>query len=329
MTMDDKFLYDARRPPRRAFADQLRGRLEGGAPMAPRRSPLRRTPAWAALAAGVAIAAASFTLPSVRASAQAFLDLFRVRNFAAVSVDPARLDQLDNGHVDLEQLLGNHVETLQEPGPPRVVSNAAAAAAASGMAVATPGLLPRGLQPDTVLVRGEGAARVTVDTAKLRELLTSLAITDVTIPPGIDGSRVTLRMPPAVHMLYRNAKLQAMLVQARSPEVSLPQGIDLAQLGEIGLRIVGLSRAEAHRFAGSIDWHSTVLVPVPANATSFSQVSVRGNRGLLITTTGEPRPGRGHWHQGAVLLWSDGDKVYGLMGNIGTMDLTQMANSVQ
>src|SRR5438552_467447 len=120
ITMDDKFLYDARRPPRREFAEQLRARLGGEALPAPHRATARHMPAWAGIAAAVAIGALAFALPSVRASAQAFLDLFRVRNFAAVPVDPARIDQLENGRLDLKQLLGDHVETLQEPGPPRV-----------------------------------------------------------------------------------------------------------------------------------------------------------------------------------------------------------------
>ena len=95
-------------------------------------------------------------------------------------------------------------------------------------------------------------------------------------------------------------------MQSRSPEVSLPPGADLAQLGEIGLRILGLDATEAHRFAGSIDWHSTFLVPVPAKEAEFRQVQVNGHPALLVTAKPDaqarPRkPGverEGRWHDG-------------------------------
>ena len=64
----------------------------------------------------------------------------------------------------------------------------------------------------------------------------------------------------------------------------MPTGLDLARVGEIGLRIAGLSPSEAHRFAQSVDWHGTLVVPVPADVSSFSEVSVHGHKGLLVET---------------------------------------------
>ena len=106
--------------------------------------------------------------------------------------------------------------------------------------------------------------------------------------------------------------------------MSMPAGMDLPVLGEIGLRILGLARDEAHRLAQAIDWHSTLLVPVPATATSFRQVEVRGARGLVIetTSTSERRPVN-------IVLWSEGGYAFCLRGQLGTVTLLQMANSVQ
>ena len=56
-------------------------------------------------------------------------------------------------------------------------------------------------------------------------------------------------MPPAVAVIYRAEGLRVGFIQAHSPEVSLPAGTDLARLGELGLRILGMPPAEAHRFA--------------------------------------------------------------------------------
>ncbi len=43
------------------------------------------------------------------------------------------------------------------------------------------------------------------------------------------------------------------LVQARAPEISFPAGLDLSTIAEIALRVLGIDRGEAHRFAQSVD----------------------------------------------------------------------------
>ena len=138
-----------------------------------------------------------------------------------------------------------------------------------------------------------------------------------------------MRTTPIVIQHFASAAgMRANLVQARSPEVSLPPGVDLSQLGEIGLRILGMEAAEAHRFAQRIDWHSTMIVPVPTDAGEFREVTVNGQHGLLITSSekGHEGPPRGPRN---MVLWADGQKVYGLMGSMGREELVQMANSVR
>ena len=331
--MDDKFLYDARREPAQDFTERLHESLRRqGAARTVRGSAWRGwRPVPVAASALVAIAAVLlFTIPSVRASAQAFLDLFRVRNFTAVTVDAARMQQLENGSIDLKGLLGgDHIETLKDPGPPQLYPDPRSAGSAAGIPVRVPSVLPRGLQVDSVVVQQEGLARLTVDLAKLREVIRSLGVDDASVPPSLDGARVTLRMPPAVGIQYRSGGLRVRLIQARSPEVTLPPGTDLAQLGELGLRVAGMSAAEAHRFAQSIDWHSTLLVPVPANVSSFREVQVQGNKALLVTTTGQDLgPHRHFGGSGSFLMWADGEMVYALCGNLGELELTEMANSL-
>jgi len=91
--MSDDFLSRFRDEPRREFAEDLKRRLREievaeGEPAAGRRGRAVPVLAGAAIAATVALA---FTLPPVRAAARNFLDLFRVKRFAAVPVDPDRL----------------------------------------------------------------------------------------------------------------------------------------------------------------------------------------------------------------------------------------------
>src|SRR5437867_1189458 len=97
--MNDELLYALRREPRPEFADGLRDRLAHQSQAAPRIAatwPVRRI---VTASAAAVVAALLFTLPAVRASAQAFLNLFRVVNFVAVPTDPDRLRLLGSPEV--------------------------------------------------------------------------------------------------------------------------------------------------------------------------------------------------------------------------------------
>ncbi|HVP40263.1 MAG TPA: hypothetical protein VMS93_13885 [Candidatus Saccharimonadales bacterium] len=331
--MSEDFMSKLRRDPPPELEAGLRERLRRQGPAGEGAGALLRRARFyrpaLAVAAAAAIVVAFVLSPALRASAQAFLDLFRVRNFAAITVDSGRLEQLNHTQLDVKSLLGDQVQELEKPGPPQVVPDAGAASAVAGFAVRTPVTLPTGLMPDTLLVRGRAVARVTVDARKLRQALEALGVSDVRLPDRLDGAQATVRVPPAVVIRYRQGKQVAVLMQAPSPVVELPPGLDLRQLGEIGLRVLGLSPEEAHRFAGTIDWRSTVLIPVPSNASSFREVDVHGQRGLLVTTTGAPTGTETGGRRGAVVMWSEGDRVYALAGNIASEDLLLMAGSLR
>src|SRR5262249_16485833 len=144
--MDDRFMHELEREPRPGFARALRERLRAveGNEAAPGRG-LARLAAILAPGLGVAAVASLFLFPSVRASAQAFLDLFRIRTFTAVTVDAARMRQLESGNLDLKSLIGEKVQTVKDPGPPRVVASAQLAGASAGYLVKVPTTLPAGL----------------------------------------------------------------------------------------------------------------------------------------------------------------------------------------
>ena len=324
MESDDKFLHSHRRDPAPGFARRLRETLREVEDPAPR-------PLWrplVAAAAALAVIVALFAFPAVRAGAQAVLDLFRVRNFVAVSFDPARLEKLRALKQNSGMLVFDRQQVIQDPGKPVVEPSAAAAGAVAGFAVQSPSFLPNGLVLDTVAVTGEGRARLGASTARLREILDALDLRDVQVPPNLDTQDLTVHMYPVVAQSYRSEKHHLQLIQSRNPEVSMPAGVDLPRLGEIGLRILGMDAGEAHRLASSIDWRSTLLVPVPTTASSFRQVTVQGNPGLLVTTTGE-EGGTKRRRAGNVLLWTQGDRVLALAGTIGDRDLVQVAESVR
>jgi len=327
--MNDQFLHDLRREPRPEFARGLRERLHGEERAASRPWRTLNLP-FALAAAFVAVAiGALFVFPAVRASAQAFLDLFRVRSFTAVQFDPARLEKLRSLEQDNALLVFDQQEVIVNPGEPQAFPTPAAAGAAAGLEVRGPAFLPAGMILDTVLVEGAGEARFTLHEARLRALLDALDLQDVQIPPGLDGQAVTVRKPPVVIQRFRKDRREAMLVQARSPEVTLPAGVELERLGEIGLRVLGLDPGEARKLAQSIDWHTTLVVPVPMNASTFRNVTVRGNPGLLVTVASDKAGERRRHGEGTIVMWTEGERVFGLTSNLGGPELMQVAESVQ
>jgi len=334
--MHDQFLYDLREDPSPEFAEKLRRKLNEQVVSAQMsRLPIWRKPAAVALAVA-AVFLISLSFPAVRAVAQQFLDLFRVQRFVAVSADPERIKQIAriaNEGFDVKSLLSRNIKVVKEPTELEPVETVAAAEQLTGLAVQLPATLPRDVVQEQILVGGEGALEFTADTGLLQDVLDTLDLRDVLVPQQLNGAVVKVRMPPRVMTNYqRNGMARAFLLQAASPEISLPQGVHLPEIVEIALRILGMSLDEARQYAYSIDWHGTLLVPVPADVASFREVEVGASRGLLIEINDQARPvalGPPRGEHGAMVLWSDGGKVFSLSGTINKRDLLQMAGAIQ
>jgi hypothetical protein len=327
--MSDEFLNVLRRDPPAEFARRLESRLRSlDSPATAERRVPARAYRWLATAASVAALAFAFTLPAVRSAAEAFLDYFRVVNFAGVSFDAQRMKELwSNASVDLPTLIGGQVDVneLRLPPPPVAYSTLDEAGVAAGLRLRAPAWLPAGYKLAGIEVAGAHELSVT---EKLQTVLDALGITDVAVPAALDGQVVTISIPPVAKLVYDDGSHQLTLTEARTPVITFPAGVDLASLAEIGLRLLGLDRAEAYRFAQSIDWRSTLLVPVPAAAATFHQVEVQSGTGLVIETGQQAREGLGG-RGGSLVLWSNDDVVYALGGPGRTTDTLQMAQSVQ
>lgn len=329
--MEDDFLRDLNRQPRPEFTKALYGRLS--------RKPTRPAPVrklwlnWklAPVGAAALVIMALLVSPSARALAQDFLNLFRVKRFAAVTVDPAIVSQLENSKLDIQALIGSSVETLKQPGKPQAVDSAEQAGQLAGITVRLPASMPESYGQPEIMVQGEASLRFTADTTRLQAIVDALGTADVTIPPQLNGATVTVDKPPVVAVIYRNGRNRVMFLQSRNPSIGLPEGVQLSDLGEIALRITGMPADEARLFAQAVDWTSTLLVPIPANAATFREVQVRGAPGLLITSRGgtpELTFGDRSVPQGSVVLWSEGDTIYAATGSPDVTTLVEMANSL-
>jgi hypothetical protein len=322
--------------PNSAFAARLRATLRALPPNAVARvAPAANVRRWFAAAASIAVVGFAFTLPPVQAAAEAFLDLFRVRQFAGVQFDPERIQSLQTSGLSPEQIFGR-VEPLTEE-PQRVsYATAADAGAAAGMRVRTPAWIPPGFSSNGVMASSEVAARITVDTAGLQAVLDTLGLADVELPDGLDGQTATVRVPPIVTQSFvskvpvvsedgpSTRDRSVHVIQARSPDVSFPAGLDLSKLAYAGLRVLGMSRDEAYRMSVTIDWRSTLIVPVPKQAVAYRPINVSGNEGLLIEglAAGETYPG-------GVLMWSSGGETFAVAGAVSGEELLEIAQNLQ
>ena len=326
--MDDQFLYGAWRRPSPQLAARIRARLD----QQDRQPPAMHQPRPMLRAAGYVAAAvltgSAFALPSVRAGAAAFLDLFRVVNFAPIAIQSGRMRELERSDLDLPRLLGEQIQVVKDPGAPRTVADAAAAAAFTDSRLRTPLWLPRGMQLAGFEVRDEGEMRVTLSTAKLQTLLDVMGIEDVRVPQGADGQIATLHVPRIARVRFQDGQRTVELWQARQPVAALPSGIDIPALAQVGLRILGVESSQAYSFAHNIDWRTTLLVPVPAEVAAFRQVLVQGNNGLLIESRSRDGAGEGT-RPVAQLMWSAAGSMYVLMGNVRSEELFVMAQSLQ
>jgi hypothetical protein len=345
--MSDDFLSRLREEPRPEFAERLEDRLrqvggqarEGG--RAPR--PYRRFfPAFvgAGLVAALALASA---LDPVRAAAREFLDLFRVKRFAAVPVDPQRLERLARSGLDFKSLVADQVQVVVAPEKPVQVASPEAGAAEAGIAAHLPTVLPRRAQLVETTLSRPGSFRVQVDTAKLEALALAAGADEIEIPAFWHGATIDVEVPPVVALRYvrtvdfgdgRPPREDVfLLLQSATPEVELPEGLDLAILGRLGLRVAGMSAEEALAFSRTIDWRATFLVPVPVQGGTFREVDVYGNRGLLVTMPPPPpaTPDAPARRAQSLLLWSTADGVFALQGPAtrDNVEILEMAQSIR
>jgi hypothetical protein len=271
----------------------------------------------------VVILSALLAVPAVRASASQFLALFRVNTLVAVQVQPNRLDRLKAEQLEVGKLIGEHVQVLAEPGPPLAVGSLGEAGRAAGMPIAVPRWLPPDSQIIETAVMGERVVQITASAVRLQQVMDALGINDLSAPAALDGQVVNIRVPPVVMVRYEHGTRRTRLFQAQLPQVTLPTTVDLSALGEIGLRILGLSPADARQMARAIDWHSTLLVPIPPVVSSFRQVTINGRQAIVLQ------------HQPpdqsltSVVLWSTTDRVFALVSIASLEQVLAMAESVR
>jgi hypothetical protein len=110
------------------------------------------------------------------------------------------------------------------------------------------------------------------------------------------------------------------LTQALSPTVSAPGGLNIDEVATPLLQVMGMTEAEAKEFSQTVNFTTTMLVPVPRNVSSAETVSVDGVKGNLIRYSGSER---------FLLIWIKNEIIYSLNGVGDKEKALSIANSLE
>jgi hypothetical protein len=189
-------------------------------------------------------------------------------------------------------------------------------------------------------VAGAHAFHMNVDRARLQEILDQAGRTDLILPATLDGSTVSVQIPRLVEVTYGNCKHERppqtdsppstsptaanpclALIEAPSPVVNYPADLNLQQLAETALQLAGMNPLQARQFCQTIDWKTTLVVPIPPSVRSSETVNFNGLQGTLLHFPNHDRPSY-------ALIWVDGGIIYNLIGWGDPSSAVQLASSL-
>ena len=298
-------------------------------------------PAWG-LATLVLVLAVSLSFPAVRAWAGQFLGLFRVQKIAVLPIDTTRLSTLVGDETlgkQIGQLMSDSMTVTKEPGQPQTVADAAEASATAGFTVRLPDAADTPLQ---LTVQDGASFYFVINREQAQAILDEAGHGDLQLPASLDGAKIEVTIPAAATAAYGACpqpgvdeaaheripweQLQTCIILAEipSPTVNTPPDLDVQKLAEIGLQFTGMNEQEARDFSQTVDWASTLVIPIPRNGHAYSQVAVDGVTGNLIYREDDDGvPAR------YTLLWVKDGIIYGLSG-FGQPDAAlALANSLK
>ncbi len=278
----------------------------------------------------VVILAVVFSFPQARAFAGQFLNLFRVQQVVVVPVDFTGIQSLTGNDTlgkQVSDLIASSVTTDQNPGTPVTAADASQASQLAGFTVR----VPQGMTPSRLSVENAAAFTLKIDAAKAQALLNESGRSDLVLPASINGEDVSVTIPASVSVAFGTCPDPAtpdtgginpggsagrrysdcvILAEIPTPIVSAPADLNIAQLAQIGLEFTGMTSDQAAAFTQTVDWTSTLVIPLPKNAATYDQVTVDGVTGTLIQRPADDAPQY-------ALLWVKNGIIYAI-SSLGT-----------
>jgi hypothetical protein len=151
----------------------------------------------------------------------------------------------------------------------------------------------------------------------------------VSVPASVSAAYGTCPKPQADSSESEDGQIPGrrypdcvILAQIPSPSVNAPADLDIDQLAQIGLEFTGMSHDEAVAFTDTVDWTSTLVIPIPKNAAKYEQVTVDGVTGTLVQRPSDDSPR-------FALLWVKNGIIYAISAlGANTEQAMHMANSL-
>jgi hypothetical protein len=298
----------------------------------------RLRPAW--IGAGLVLALAlALSFQPVRVWAGNLLGLFRVQQVVVLPVDNTRLSAITGDDAlgqQISQMMSDSVKVTQDPGDPMAVPDAKAASDTAGFQVRLPA--SRSDAPKLTVQRA-AAFEFVANRDRAQGILDQAGFTDVQLPASVDGALIKVNIPAGVTAAYgdcpklddessvkgsigRTMQNCIILAQIPSPTVVAPPDLDVAPLAQIALQFTGMTAEQAQAFSQSVDWTSTLVVPIPRNGAKYAQVPVDGVTGSLIQRPLDDAPEY-------ALIWVKNGIIYAIGGLGNNVDTAvAMANSL-
>jgi hypothetical protein len=273
------------------------------------------------------------------------LGSLRMQKVQAVNVDLSPFTD-PNANPALHQMVAQMISdkvvvTVNENDQP-----AADSATATRLAGFPVQLLSARKDSPTLVVGGQHALNMSVDRARLQEIVKAAGHPEIALPASLDSATVSVQIPHAVHAQYGTCPQPATatgaianqvidtppsatqyadcvrLSEGPSPTVNVPAGLDVTRLAEIGLEVAGMTPSQADNFFHTVDWKSTLTLTVPRQLRSYQQVKVDGVQGVLLTMAGRRGPGYN-------LIWAKNGIAYALTGYGDSGQAVELAGSLK
>jgi hypothetical protein len=290
----------------------------------------------------ILILVVTLSVPQMRAWAGQFLGLFRVQQVTVLPIDNSIMSQLTGNSAlgsKIGDLLSDSVTITQKPGENQTVTDVPQASLLAGFTVR----LPSSESATPILTLEDSLAfQFDIDLQKVQAILTEAGRSDLVLPDSLEGATIKVSIPSAINAAYGSCSSVVLdesgdgsesndstlnsdciiVMEIPSPTVNTPPDIDLTQLAILALEFTGMDAEQAQSFAQTIDWTTSLVVPIPENAATYEQVSVDGVTGVLIQSAPDEHPEY-------ILIWVKDGIIYTIAAeNNDTTTAINMANSM-
>lgn len=292
--------------------------------------------AWGTLVI-VLILTASLTIPQVRVIANSFLGLFRVEQIEAVNVGislSALPQEMEHNFAAIDALIGDQL-IIDKIVQPIQVADIRDASNLAGFEAREP-TYPQGEK--RIFYQDATTVRLVIEQEKWQTLLDTMGYESFLIPKSADGEEVVIHIPTGVvvgigdcqyneidevKLMHPDTANCTVFLQSTGPTVEAPPGVDINKAGQFLLQALGMSPKEAEQFSATVNWATTLVIPVPSDM-EYRQVIVEGTSGIYLEE--ETYPGE---KAGYTLLWLKDGLLNALIGNGSLEDALQAVESLR